>query len=407
MNNYSETTVVNPQPAPALKLADTVLQQHYRYLAQNDFSGWDIFDGLNSKIFQKSPFHRSRIARLAWVQLFKKSPVNFRRLVGVPRSKNNPKALALFISGLLNMARVYALEEYADQAQKRYRLLQSLRSPNYSGNGWGYDFPWQARAFYVPAFKPNMVVSTFVGHALLDLFEYFDKATFLNEAAGISEFILTHGILSETADNLCFRYIPGEDAIIHNANLLGAGFLSRLYDFTGEEALKEKAQKAVRFSVQAQRKDGAWVYGNRGHHQWVDNFHTGYNLLSIYRYQTCCRDLQFERALSRGINYHLRHHFTKELLPKFSDTRLYPLDIHCYSQAILTALTLRDYWPDPQHFTAQMIHHAIERMFDPSKGYFYYQQHKFYTNKIAYIRWSQAWMFYALSFYLKACAANE
>ena len=34
------------------------------------------------------------------------------------------------------------------------------------------------------------------------------------------------------------------------------------------------------------------------------------------------------------------------------------------------------------------------------KGYFYYQKRKLFTIKIPYMRWSQAWMFYALSEYL-------
>jgi hypothetical protein len=40
---------------------------------------------------------------------------------------------------------------------------------------------------------------------------------------------------------------------------------------------------------------------------------------------------------------------------------------------------------------------AIENMQDET-GYFYYQKTKLFTNKIPYIRWSQAWMFYALSY---------
>jgi hypothetical protein len=39
---------------------------------------------------------------------------------------------------------------------------------------------------------------------------------------------------------------------------------------------------------------------------------------------------------------------------------------------------------------------AIANMQD-EKGYFYYQKGRWITNKIPYIRWSQAWMFYALS----------
>jgi len=34
------------------------------------------------------------------------------------------------------------------------------------------------------------------------------------------------------------------------------------------------------------------------------------------------------------------------------------------------------------------------------KGYFYYQRYRFFTNKIPYMRWSQAWMFYAITEYM-------
>ena len=44
---------------------------------------------------------------------------------------------------------------------------------------------------------------------------------------------------------------------------------------------------------------------------------------------------------------------------------------------------------------------ALENMQD-KKGYFYYQKTKWYTNRIPYIRWSQAWMFYALAHLLAA-----
>ena len=44
---------------------------------------------------------------------------------------------------------------------------------------------------------------------------------------------------------------------------------------------------------------------------------------------------------------------------------------------------------------------AIENMQD-KEGYFYYQKTKWYTNRISYIRWSQAWMFYGLALLLAA-----
>jgi hypothetical protein len=36
-------------------------------------------------------------------------------------------------------------------------------------------------------------------------------------------------------------------------------------------------------------------------------------------------------------------------------------------------------------------------MFNEKKGYFYYQKRKKISAKIPYMRWAQAWMFYALT----------
>lgn len=381
------------------QLVETTLQRHHQYLQQNNYAGWDVFDGLNSRLFQQLPFYNNRLIKLAWIQFFKKSPVNFRKIAKVPKG-HNPKALALFISGLINLARYYENDQYIKEALQLSQKLMTLKSSGYAGSGWGYDFPWQARAFYVPAFKPNMVVSTFVGHALLDLHECTAEMDYLDEADKIANFILQEMVMDKVNNTICLRYIPGEDAVIHNVNLLGAAFLSRLFAITSTRHYQHIAEKSIRYSVNAQREDGAWVYGQNGYHQWVDNFHTGYNLVSIYAYQQYCQDNQFESAIVKGIEYHRSYHFTEDYLPKYSDISLHPIDIHCYAQAIISAITLRDYWQGYQKLLTGIIQNVISSMFDPSGQYFYYQRHKHLTNKIPYIRWSQAWMFYALTKYM-------
>ena len=47
-------------------------------------------------------------------------------------------------------------------------------------------------------------------------------------------------------------------------------------------------------------------------------------------------------------------------------------------------------------FAEKIAKWTIENMQD-EKGYFYYQKWPFLTNKIAYMRWGQAWMMLALS----------
>jgi hypothetical protein len=47
----------------------------------------------------------------------------------------------------------------------------------------------------------------------------------------------------------------------------------------------------------------------------------------------------------------------------------------------------------------RVLNWTVTNMQSP-QGYFYYQKKKYFTNKIPYMRWSQAWIFYGLSYYL-------
>src|SRR4051794_18525942 len=67
----------------------------WKYCRAQGLAGYDPFDGLNSRLFQATLLKKSRTGRLAWIQFHKRSPVNFRSLVGVPRERN-PKGIALF-----------------------------------------------------------------------------------------------------------------------------------------------------------------------------------------------------------------------------------------------------------------------------------------------------------------------
>lgn len=376
-----------------------IVNRLFQYLKNNNFKGWDVHDGLNSRIFQKLPFNRNKMFRLLWLQFFRNSPVNLRSLLKVSQGYN-PKALALFISGLIHLYHYYHDYVYYEIAVELGNKLFDLKSSGYSGLGWGYNFPWQSRAFYVPAYKPNMICSVFAGQALFDLYKITKDYFYLDQVEQIAQFITSELIIKEDDRTLCLGYVPGEKAVVHNVNLIGAAFFARLFHLTGHLYYREMATKSVRFSIDTQRDDGAWVYGGNHHHQWVDNFHTGYNLVSIYYYQRYCNDTQFESALITGINYHLNHHFTEQALSKYSDHHLYPLDIHCFAQAIITFITLQDYVSDYKKRVDAVIDQAIKLFWDREHHYFWYQKNRFYTIKIPYIRWAQAWMFYALSYYL-------
>ena len=69
-----------------MSLANKAFISLKAYCEAENFKGWDPYDGLNSKIFQATPLKHWDIARLVWIQCFKRSPINFRKLLLVPKA---------------------------------------------------------------------------------------------------------------------------------------------------------------------------------------------------------------------------------------------------------------------------------------------------------------------------------
>ena len=370
-----------------------MIERHYSALKGRDLKGYDVYDGLNSRFFRNSPCFRSRMLRLAWIQLFKLSPINLRSLARVPEG-HNAKGLALMIRGLINLHKLTGEERYLQEAIRLTEIIISQRAADRDYFCVGYNFFWEAKAFSVPEFTPNMIVSSFVGQAFLDLHAVDKDEKWLGYTVQIGEFIEKELVLFESENEMAFGYIPGETTRVHNVNLIGGKLFARLYSLTGDERYKRYAIKAARYSVVAQREDGAWAYGENAYHQWVDNFHTGFNLVSIHDINQYLPDDLWRRSMDEGLAYHLSSHFLDDMTPKYYDSKIYPIDIHNFAQGVDTLLTF-----GYREKARLLIEKCIETMWDENRNYFYYQKSRWYTNKINYMRWSQAWMFYALTRY--------
>jgi hypothetical protein len=192
-------------------------QRLLAYCRENDWAGYDPYDALNSKLFEEIPFLNSRIPRLVLTQAFKRSPINLRTLFAVPK-KQNPKALGLFLSALLNLARA---ELNFDRSLIQYMIqrLAALRSRGTQYSCWGYSFPWQTRTIVVPAGSPNLVCTVFAATALLDAYESgMGDSTCLEMASSAAAYIHDE-LFWQEGDALGFSYpLPTVRAQVHNAN---------------------------------------------------------------------------------------------------------------------------------------------------------------------------------------------
>src|SRR5215469_5368001 len=72
------------------------LQRLGAWLVERGFAGNDPHDALRSPIVRTLSFNQ-RLPGIVWVQLLRRSPVDFRRLLRVPPG-HNPKAMGLFLA---------------------------------------------------------------------------------------------------------------------------------------------------------------------------------------------------------------------------------------------------------------------------------------------------------------------
>src|SRR2546421_730436 len=308
------------------------------------YAGHDPFDAVNSRLFQSTPLRRSRLARLAWTQILKRSPFNLRALALVPAGKN-PKGTALF--ALATLARLRTTRGAAEGREARSLLDDLLdsrvRSPGGHG-AWGYNFDWQGRAFYAPRGTPAVVPTAFAVRALVE------------------------GTL---------------------------------------------ATRAARYVVRRQRDDGSWAYGADSYQSWSDNFHTAFVLTSLARILKACGPKMEEGdgdeirgAVARGYEFWRGRFFLADGWPKYYHHSAHPADAHSAGAAVVACVELRDIEPGAPGLATRVARWAVSELFD-SRGVFYYQKRPAYTARTPYMRWSQAWMMYALARLLEMMNAER
>jgi hypothetical protein len=365
------------------------------YCQANDWAGYDPYDALNSRFFKILPILDHRIPRLALTQLLKYSPIDIRRQLLVPKTQN-PKGRALFLSSILKLSKLgMAREALAGELALK---IVALRSPATRYYCWGYSFPWQTRTILVPRFAPNLVCTTFVANALLDAYELSGESSYLHMAASAVEYILTELYWTE-GDSIVASLsypTPSSRSRVHNANLLGAALICRVYRHCGGQKLLQSALKVARYSASQQQNDGSWFYGDHPTQRWIDNFHTGYNLCALKAIGRNAQTAEFESNIERGFKFYRIHFFRKDGAPKYFHNRTYPIDIHCVAQSIITLMNLKDLDENSVDLSQAVFRWAVRNMWD-EQGYFYYRVLPIIKAKISFMRWSQAWMLLALS----------
>ena len=379
-------------------LFQTAYDELFAWCREHHFAGHDPFDALNSRVFQSTPLAQSRNARFIWTQLVKRSPADFRALAQVP-AERNAKGIALFALAQIANHRRLKTEESEQQVHSFLSGLLSMKIDVYSGACWGYNFDWQSRNFFAPRDTPTIVPTAFAARALIEAGQELNESQDLQDVVrSVCDFILKD--LPRSVDNeteVCFSYAPNSNTRIFNATLLAAEVLASVARLTGEQELLEPAERATRYVVNNQNPNGSWFYGTDPKQSWIDNFHTAYVLFSLKRIMDVSPfGTQFQSALELGYEYWKNNFFLASGWPKYYHDDPYPADAHAAASAIVTFAECAELDRNAISLAQNVASWTIQNLRD-SRGFFYYQRRRFYTVRKPYMRWTQAWMLYALA----------
>ena len=199
----------------------------------------------------------------------------------------------------------------------------------------------------------------------------------------------------------CFSYSPLDDTKVFNSSLFAAETLICVGALSGDVAFKEQAQqlslRAANYVLKRQRADGSWAYGSGSAQFWVDNFHTAYVLMSLSRIMKCSGGANnLQPALLRGYSFWRERFFLADGWPKYYHDALYPADAHSAATAIVALIELQEFDSGAVALAERIAEWTLRNLRD-SRGFFYYQRRRSYTVRTPFMRWTQAWMLYALA----------
>ena len=375
-----------------LNIIEQGLEKLKTYIEKNDYRGYDPYDALESPFF-KWPFLRSnKLIRFGTQQLAKRLPFSIRPILLVPKGYN-PVTLGLSIQAYAYLYKADAKNrnEYLSKINHLVDDLKTLIPEGFSGACWGYDFDWEARYSKIDAYEPSVVATGIITNAMYIAYQETGSEACKNLILSASNFVVKDLNRVYDGENFCFSYSPFDKEEVFNASMKGARLLAQAFAINGEKKLFDLAKKAVQFVINHQKDDGSWGYSLHSKGDWTDNYHTGYVLDCLDEYQRMTNDSEYELNIKKGYLFYKNNFINPDGSPKFYFDKQYPIDCTSASQTILTNIRFGN-----KELAMRVACWMIGNM-QKNNGSFRFRKFKYYTINTSFMRWSQAWMFLALS----------
>jgi rhamnogalacturonyl hydrolase YesR len=194
-----------------------------------------------------------------------------------------------------------------------------------------------------------------------------------------------------------------DDQITFNASILGAVFLRKIAVIANREnEVADFCKQALDTVISYQKSDGRWNYHislNTGFEKPQIDFHQGFILDALLDYMELTGfNEPYLSSYIKGLEYYYNKQFCPNGQSLYRVPNKWPADIQNQAQGIITFARAAKAIQDEKYsnFAMTIAEWTINNMQDES-GHFYFLKYPFLTNKIRYVRWSDAPIAYALS----------
>jgi hypothetical protein len=369
------------------------------FMIASEFKSYDPYDGANITL----PFSNNYPVRLLSTYINKFSPLNIRPLLKIPLSKQN-QALAF-----IGRAMLYRPDRYEKEINEITRHLKdkSLIKDH------GYHC-WDSHGFKIQMrrglFSPGMV--DIIGtEAIARFFLLLNKIKPDSEneeiCLNVRDFFLKE-LMTKNSGVTFFRYKPNTKLHqwCYNASILCAIYIEKSGSCFLKEDSNEKAADAIRDIIDKQKPEGEWGYSfdfeTKFERTQID-FHQGFILDALLEYMEINGFVEpYISSYKKGLEFYHEKQFHPNGQGIYRHPKKWPVNIHNQAQGIITFSRAAKAGFGEQYldFAQTIAEWTIKNMQDKD-GHFYYLKYPLFTNKIPYIRWSDAAMAYALAVFLE------
>lgn len=372
------------------------------WITQNGWAGYDPYDIKGHPLLIKPRTSwAGKVGRKVFGKLELLSPLILRWAFNIQK-EINAKAMGLFAQSYLKLYQHFQREDYLAKAEDALDWLSCNYNKDYSGMCWGYPFDWQSKVF-IPRGTPSSVVTSIIGDAYWDFYQYTNEDKYLDVCISICEFFVNDLLIDKLNDqNVCFSYTPLDNFHVNNANLFVAEFLTRIGKHVGNDKFVTLGLMATNYTLNEQNDDGSIYYWGKDQEQngRIDHYHSGFEIRKLYSIWKLTNSDQFQRAVQLYYSFYLKNLFTDSWIPKMTPTGFYPVNIHSCAEAILCTSSLINDFPEGKDHLINTVKWTIANM-QTTQGWYLYRIDKLgsikWKSRIPFMRWGQAWMLRALS----------